>query len=65
MTSDSECKVEKDICHNSYCSAMHRGTGLQFYYVKADTKQNEKHIQQNTVNAIVIKLQVIYSTVRT
>ena len=34
------------------------------YYVKADPKQDEKHLEQNTVNAIVFKLQVIYSTVR-
>ena len=37
---------------------------MQFYYVKADPKQDEKHIKQNTVNAIGFKLQVIYSTAR-
>ena len=40
--------------------------GLQFYYwyVIADPKVGEKHILKNTLNAIVFKLQVIYSTAR-
>ena len=30
--------------------------------MKADPKQDEKHIKQNAVNVIVFKLQVIHST---
>ena len=44
---------------------MQLGTGLKFYYLKPYPKQDEKHIKQNTVNAIGLKLQVIYSTART
>ena len=42
---------------------MPRATGLQFYYVIADPKVHEKHIKQNTLNKIVLKIQAIYSTV--
>ena len=31
-------EVEKDVSQNSYFQAMQLGTGLQFYYVKADLK---------------------------
>ena len=33
-----QVKVEKDVSQNSNCSAMQRGTRLQFYYVKPDPK---------------------------
>ena len=36
-------------------------TDLQFYYVKTDPKQDEKHIK-STENAIVFKLQVILNS---
>ena len=39
--------------------------GLQFDYVIADPKVGEQHIKQNSVNEIVFKLQLIYSTVLT
>ena len=39
-------------------------TGLQFYNVIAAPKLGEQHTNKNTINAIVLKLQVIYSTVR-
>ena len=40
--------------------------GLQLYYVIADPKIGEQHIfKQDTLNAIVFELQLIYSTVRT
>ena len=29
---------------SSYCSAMQWATGLQLYYVKADSKVGEQHI---------------------
>ena len=58
-------KVENDVPENSFCSAMQSATGLNFYYVIADPNVHEKHISTKTVNAIVFKLQVIYSTVRT
>ena len=44
---------------------MQWATGLKFYYVIADPKVGEQHIKQNTVNAIVFKLQLIYSIVMT
>ena len=50
---------------NSYCSAMPWATGLQFYYVIAGPKIGANISKQNTLNAIVFKLQLIYSTVRT
>ena len=54
---------------------MPGATGLQFYYAITDPKVGEEHIlrkhskcssiQVVTVNAIIFKLQLIYSTVRT
>ena len=44
---------------------MQGATGLQLYYVIADPKVGERHIKENTLNAIVLKLQLIYSSVRT
>ena len=39
-------------------------TGLQVYNIIADPK-HEKHTKENTLNATVLKIQAIYSTVIT
>ena len=44
---------------SSYYSAIQWATGLQLYYVIADQNVSEQ------LNAIVFKLQLIYSTLRT
>ena len=46
---------------SSFCSAMQWATGLQFYYVVADLKEVNNIFKPNTLNAIVFKLQLIYS----
>ena len=40
---------------------MEWATGLQFYYVTPNLKVVNNIFQQNSLNAIVFKLQVIYS----
>ena len=49
----------------SYCSAMQWATGLQLHYVIADPKYVNDIFKENTLNTIIFKLQMIYSTVRT
>ena len=44
---------------------MLRATGLQLYYVTADPKVGDNIFKENTLNAIVFNLQLIYSTVIT
>ena len=44
---------------SSYYSAMPGARGLKFYYVIADPKVGEQLFAQNSLNAIVFKLQVI------
>ena len=44
---------------------MPGATRLQFYYVIADSKVDENTFKQNSPNAIVYKIQLIYSTVKT
>ena len=50
---------------NSYCSSMQWATHLHFYYVITDTKYVNNIFKEITVNVIVFKLQLIYSTVIT
>ena len=42
---------------------MQCATVLQFYYVIADEKVGNNIFKENTLNAIVLNLQLIYSTV--
>ena len=44
---------------SSCYSAMPRARGLKFYYVIADPKVGDNRFAQNSLNAIVFKLQVI------
>ena len=43
----------------TYCSAIKKATGLQFYYVISDPKVAENIFIRNSLNAIVLKLKVI------